>query len=115
MQDTKLEQKNQEAKNQEFNLIEQYEKNQNFNPINKYLHGLRYQNIVKVVSGLAKNREEPIKILEIGSGKGFDWRWLAQTIRQNFSINSIKKFPFNILPAAFATSVFIIATPRKQN
>ena len=45
--------------------------------------------------------------------KGFDWRWLAQTIRHNMKIIEIRKFPFGSLPVAFAFSVFIIAEPRK--
>lgn len=49
-----------------------------------------------------------------GTGhKGFDWRWLAQTIRHNMKIAEIRKFPVNFLPAAIGTSVFIIAEPRK--
>ena len=44
--------------------------------------------------------------------KGFDWRWLAQTIRHNMKIIKIRKFPFGFLPAAFAFSVFIVAEPR---
>lgn len=45
--------------------------------------------------------------------KGFDWRWLAQTIRHNMKIKEIRRFPFSILPAAIAFSVFIIAEPRE--
>lgn len=45
--------------------------------------------------------------------KGFDWRWLAQTIRHNMKIKETRKFPFFMLPAAFAFSVFIIAEPRE--
>jgi hypothetical protein len=48
-----------------------------------------------------------------GTGhKGFDWRWLAQTIRHNMKIKDIRKFPFSILPAAVAFSVFMVAEPR---
>lgn len=46
--------------------------------------------------------------------KGFDWRWLAQTIRHNLKIKETRLFPFNILPAAVAFSVFMIAEPREQ-
>ncbi|MDR2507245.1 MAG: class I SAM-dependent methyltransferase [Candidatus Accumulibacter sp.] len=47
-----------------------------------------------------------------GTGhKGFDWRWLAQTIRHNMRIKEIRKFPFDMFPAAFASSVFMIAEP----
>jgi SAM-dependent methyltransferase len=44
--------------------------------------------------------------------KGFDWRWLAQTIRHNMKIVEIRKFPFGFLPAGVAFSVFMIAEPR---
>lgn len=46
--------------------------------------------------------------------KGFDWRWLAQTIRHNMKIKEIRRFPLSILPAAVAFSVFMIAEPREQ-
>jgi SAM-dependent methyltransferase len=45
--------------------------------------------------------------------KGFDHRWLTQTIRQNFKILEIRKFPFNFLPASLATSLFIVAVTRE--
>jgi len=45
--------------------------------------------------------------------KGFDWRWLAQTIRHNMRIREIRKFPFRMLPAAVAFSVFMVAEPRE--
>jgi Methyltransferase domain len=49
-----------------------------------------------------------------GTGhKGFDWRWLAQTIRHNMKIREIRKLPLRFLPAAVSTSVFIVAEPRK--
>lgn len=44
--------------------------------------------------------------------KGFDWRWLAQTVRHNHIVTALKKFPFNALPAGLSTSVFILAEPR---
>ena len=48
-----------------------------------------------------------------GTGhKGFDWRWLAQTIRHNMEIEEIRKFPFSLFPAGLSTSVFFIAKPR---
>jgi len=46
--------------------------------------------------------------------KGFDWRWLAQTIRHNMRIIEIRKFPMRFLPAALSTSVFIVAEPRRR-
>lgn len=41
--------------------------------------------------------------------KGFDWRWLAQTIRHNLKIKSIITFPFSFIPAGMASSVFIVS------
>jgi hypothetical protein len=50
-----------------------------------------------------------------GTGhKGFDWRWLAQTIRHNMRIIEIRKLPVNFLPAMLSTTVFIIAEPRSS-
>lgn len=45
--------------------------------------------------------------------KGFDWRWLAQTIRHNLSIIDTRRLPFGFLPASFAFTVFIIAEPKR--
>jgi len=44
--------------------------------------------------------------------KGFDWRWLAQTIRHNLRIIQLRRFPSQLVPAALSTSVFIVAEPR---
>jgi hypothetical protein len=44
--------------------------------------------------------------------KGFDWRWLAQTIRHNLRIVSLQTLPYGFVPSAFSTSVFIVAEPR---
>ncbi len=44
--------------------------------------------------------------------KGFDWRWLAQTLRHNFEITETRRFPVGFLPAAFSTSVFFVCRPR---
>lgn len=47
-----------------------------------------------------------------GTGhKGFDWRWLAQTIRHNMRIVRLTRFPLGFVPAPFASSVFIVAVP----
>jgi len=49
-----------------------------------------------------------------GTGhKGFDWRWLAQTIRHNMRIKEIRRFPFGLFPAWLSTSVFFIVEPRR--
>jgi Methyltransferase domain len=45
---------------------------------------------------------------------GFDWRWLAHTIRHNMKIKEIRRFPFNALPAAVAFTVFMVAVPRQD-
>lgn len=45
--------------------------------------------------------------------KGFDWRWLAQTIRHNLQIESIKTSPFNFVPKSFSPSIGFIAKSRK--
>jgi SAM-dependent methyltransferase len=46
------------------------------------------------------------------SHKGFDWRWLAQTVRHNFRHVERRHLPANWLPAAFSTSIYLIARPR---
>jgi len=48
-----------------------------------------------------------------GTGhKGFDWRWLAQTIRHNLQITEFRKFPSRLMPSGLSTAVFVIARPR---
>jgi SAM-dependent methyltransferase len=44
--------------------------------------------------------------------KGFDWRWLAQTIRQNMKITGFHRFPLPFMPAAVSSSVCFVAEPR---
>jgi len=44
--------------------------------------------------------------------KGFDWRWLAQTVRHNMRIIELRRYPLPFLPAGLSTSVFMIAVPR---
>jgi SAM-dependent methyltransferase len=44
---------------------------------------------------------------------GFDWRWLAQTIRHNMKITESRTLPFGV-PAALAFSRFFVAVPRKR-
>lgn len=43
------------------------------------------------------------------SHKGFDWRWLAQTIRHNFRHVERRHVPVRMFPAALSTSVYLIA------
>ena len=45
------------------------------------------------------------------SHKGFDWRWLAHTIRCNMAIKNIWKSPLSWLPAWLSISVFFVTTP----
>lgn len=44
----------------------------------------------------------------------FDWRWLAQTIRDHFRILETRFFPFRHFPAWASTTAFFIATPRSD-
>ncbi len=46
--------------------------------------------------------------------KGFDWRWLAQTIRHNMRITETRTFPFRFLPVWLSNSVFFLAEPRSR-
>jgi SAM-dependent methyltransferase len=49
-----------------------------------------------------------------GTGhKGFDWRWLAQTVRHNLDVKAIHRLPLAVLPSAFSTNVFLVAAPRR--
>jgi len=41
----------------------------------------------------------------------FDWRWLAQTIRQHFRIVETRFFPLRYLPACVSSTAFFIAEP----
>jgi SAM-dependent methyltransferase len=45
--------------------------------------------------------------------RGFDWRWLAQSIRHFMRIREIRKNPFQWVPNMFALSVMMIAEPRE--
>ncbi len=45
---------------------------------------------------------------------GFDWRWVANTIRYNMTIQEIRKLPLNFLPAGLSTNVFMLAVPRED-
>ena len=45
--------------------------------------------------------------------KGFDWRWLAQTIRHNMRISKIYSSPFAWLPKTFSFSIIFISKPLK--
>ena len=45
--------------------------------------------------------------------KGFDWRWLAQTLRQNCKIEKITTSPFNIIPKSISPSIGFICKSDK--
>jgi len=50
------------------------------------------------------------KVETHGTGhKGFDWRWLAQTIRHNRNITKILSSPFRWLPKTFSVSIIFIS------
>lgn len=50
------------------------------------------------------------KVETHGTGhKGFDWRWLAQTIRHNRKITKTFSSPFRWLPKTFSVSVIFIS------
>jgi Methyltransferase domain len=51
---------------------------------------------------------------EIGH-KGFDWRWLAQTIRHNFQMQETRRLPISVLPAGLNTTVLFVARPRQAH
>ena len=40
--------------------------------------------------------------------KGFDWRWLAQNLRQNCKIKKITTSPSNLVPISFSPSIGFI-------
>lgn len=44
--------------------------------------------------------------------RGFDWRWLAQTIRHSMRIREIRKLPLRYMPAALSTNVCMVCVPR---
>lgn len=84
-----------------------------------------FKNLGSLITGYMRHREYTwketfwaglYKLDELpphGTGhKGFDWRWLAQTIRHNLKIKEIRTFPFGLFPAGLSTSVFFIAEPR---
>lgn len=48
-----------------------------------------------------------------GTGhRGFDWRWLAHTIRHYFVIRQIRRSPFPFVPTPLAFSVMFVTEPR---
>lgn len=46
-----------------------------------------------------------------GSHQGFDWRWLAQTMRVNAPLKTVKSLPFGFLPRWCAPNVALISYP----
>uniref|UniRef100_UPI00311ECE8C hypothetical protein n=1 Tax=Vibrio sp. TaxID=678 RepID=UPI00311ECE8C len=49
--------------------------------------------------------------------KGFDWRWLAQTIRQNMIIKKIHRSPVNFIPCTLSPSIIFecVSDPHDGN
>lgn len=45
---------------------------------------------------------------------GFDWRWLAQTIRHNAPIREVSSLPFSWLPRWLAPNMLMVAEPQKR-
>lgn len=53
------------------------------------------------------------KVEAHGTGhKGFDWRWLAQTIRHNMKISRIHASPFDWLPKTLSFSIIFVCFAR---
>lgn len=46
--------------------------------------------------------------------KGFDWRWLAHTLRMNMTIRDIHTSPYDIIPAAFSPSIMFVCERDKE-
>lgn len=46
-----------------------------------------------------------------GRHKGFDWRWLAQTIRLNLKMVKIHTSPYDWIPSWLAPSILFVAVP----
>ena len=56
------------------------------------------------------------KVERHGTGhKGFDWRWLAQTIRQNCRIKKITTSPFQFIPQFLSPSIGFMCENDKEN
>lgn len=47
--------------------------------------------------------------------RGFDWRWLAQTIRHNMRIVETRSLPTFLLPASLSPTVMFVAEPRTSD
>lgn len=48
-----------------------------------------------------------------GRHMGFDWRWLAQTIRLNLTMVAVHTSPFDCIPTWLAPSILFVAKPDK--
>jgi hypothetical protein len=46
--------------------------------------------------------------------RGFDWRWLAQTIRHHFHIVEMRRFPLPFMPVSCSSTVFMVCVPRSS-
>ena len=47
--------------------------------------------------------------------KGFDWRWLAQTIRQNIRIDEITTSPVSLVPRSISPSIGFVCSRREAS
>lgn len=87
-----------------------------------------FKNVGSLITGYIRHKEytwpetfwaglgQLDKLPPHGTGhKGFDWRWLAQTVRHNMKIKEIRKFPLSFLPAGLSMSVFFVAEPRHRD
>lgn len=45
--------------------------------------------------------------------QGFDWRWLAQTIRHNARMREVRSLPFGFLPRFLAPTMLMVAEPQR--
>ena len=55
------------------------------------------------------------KVERHGTGhKGFDWRWLAQTIRQNCKITQVTTSPLQGIPSCISPSIGFICVNDKD-
>lgn len=87
---------------------------------------LLLKNFGSVVMGYSRHREYRLaetiragfyqlnKVGRHGTGhKGFDWRWLAQVLRQHFVITRNTRSPFECIPLPFSPSVGFVC--RRDN
>jgi len=86
------------------------------------------KNVGSALSGYSRHREytwsetwfaglgmmNRVRVHETGH-RGFDWRWLAQTIRHHFHIREMRRFPLSFMPVSCSSTVFMICEPRQKS